>query len=244
MLKKLKRPINYGALWRLLACFSLSVNLLITIVLLPKILNKMNIYAGGGAEKEHDYLSNLQYSAACSMFELNDAQANIIFLGDSITARGHWEEFFSQENVLNRGIGSDTSEGVYNRLEEIIARNPKKIFLMIGINDLGYGIKQDRTKYYIDETIQILASVLPDCKIYLESVLPCETISLERIRSLNHEIKTVADGIERCEYIDLYSLFIDETGGIKEGLLSEDGVHLNGDGYRVWIEALQKFIND
>lgn len=221
-----------------MACLSLIANLLFAIVLFPKPKKSNN------ANAEYNYLSNPQYLANCTMFELTDTTADIVFVGDSITAYAHWEEFFPQENVLNRGIGSDSSEGIFNRLDEIIAREPKEIFLMIGINDLAYEIKQDTTKWYIAKIVQSCIFALPDCKIYLESVLPYETISLERICSLNHEIESVAEDTERCEFIDLYSLFINEKEEIKEDLLSADGVHLSGDGYRVWIEAIQNYIGD
>ena len=193
---------------------------------------------GGG-----QYKRNTQYEAYCSVFALNTRGADIIFLGDSITARGRWEEFFPDEKVLNRGIGSDTSEGVLHRLEEVIARNPEKIFLMIGINDLGSKIPQDTIEGNIQKIVDQLTSALPDCEIYLESVLPVETCSLKKIQSLNGAIEMISRDADRCEYIDLYGLFIDETGSLKQEMISADGVHLNGEGYRIWVEAIQDYIN-
>ena len=141
---------------------------------------------------------------------------------------------------MNRGIGSDTSEGVLHRLEEVIARNPEKIFLMIGINDLGSKIPQDTIEGNIQKIVDQLTSALPDCESYLESVLPVETCSLKKIHGA---IEMISRDADRCEYIDLYGLFIDETGSLKQEMISADGVHLNGEGYRIWVEAIQDYIN-
>lgn len=62
------------------------------------------------------------------MFNLNKTGSEIIFLGDSITARGRFEEFFPGIFLLNRGIGSDTSKGVLNRISEVIGRNQGRFF--------------------------------------------------------------------------------------------------------------------
>jgi lysophospholipase L1-like esterase len=64
----------------------------------------------------------------------------IVMLGDSITAGVEWNELLGIPNIANRGIGSDTTEGFYNRLENIYKIKPKICFIMGGINDIGYGI--------------------------------------------------------------------------------------------------------
>ena len=61
-------------------------------------------------------------------------------LGDSITFGINWNELFNM-NIINRGIGSDTTEGFLSRMENIYAINPKKVFIMGGINDIFKGIE-------------------------------------------------------------------------------------------------------
>jgi len=58
----------------------------------------------------------------------SDTEEEIIFLGDSITEEGKWSELFPKENVINRGISSDVTDDVLNRLDEITSSNPKKYF--------------------------------------------------------------------------------------------------------------------
>ena len=52
------------------------------------------------------------------LFEsLPTSENDIIFLGNSITDGGEWNELFQNANCKNRGISADVTEGVLNRLE-------------------------------------------------------------------------------------------------------------------------------
>src|SRR6202020_1961602 len=61
----------------------------------------------------------------------------IIFLGNSITEMGDWKKVLNDSTVLNRGIGGDITYGVLKRLKDITDRNPSKVFILLGINDIG-----------------------------------------------------------------------------------------------------------
>ena len=61
----------------------------------------------------------------------------IVFLGNSlIEGGGDWNKRFGVDNIINRGISGDITEGVLSRLDEIIYYKPTAIFLLIGINDI------------------------------------------------------------------------------------------------------------
>ena len=62
---------------------------------------------------------------------------DIVMLGDSLTEWGNWHELVPEYSILNRGISGDTSSGVLDRLQEVIERRPKVVFVMIGTNDIG-----------------------------------------------------------------------------------------------------------
>ena len=58
----------------------------------------------------------------------------IIFIGNSITEGGkNWSEKFNIPNIRNRGISGDVTDGVLERLDEIIFFKPKAVFILIGI---------------------------------------------------------------------------------------------------------------
>lgn len=59
-----------------------------------------------------------------------------VMLGNSLTERGAWAEYFPEAHVINRGIGGDCVAGMAARLDSIVAGRPRAIFLMAGVNDL------------------------------------------------------------------------------------------------------------
>ena len=61
----------------------------------------------------------------------------IILLGNSITEDANdWNDRFHSTNITNRGISGDITDGILERLDEIIYFKPLAIFLLIGINDI------------------------------------------------------------------------------------------------------------
>ena len=81
------------------------------------------------------------YTQRIAMFEQEPVvTGNIIFLGNSITEIGNWKKLLNDSTVINRGIGGDITFGVLKRLDDIVKRQPSKLFLLIGINDIGKDI--------------------------------------------------------------------------------------------------------
>ena len=61
----------------------------------------------------------------------------MVFLGDSITQKIEWADFFPGLTVANRGIGYDTTGGALARLDSVIALKPSIVSCMLGINDIA-----------------------------------------------------------------------------------------------------------
>ena len=113
------------------------------------------------------YQYNQFYYQRATLFEkLPINSDDIVFLGNSITNGCEWHELFNNPNIKNRGISSDVSMGVYDRLDPIIKGKPAKIFLMIGINEMGTGTVESFMKAY-GEAVQHLQELQPDAVIYL-----------------------------------------------------------------------------
>ena len=82
------------------------------------------------------------------LFELFESLSrnshSIVFLGNSLTQNFELSEFFPNHKIKNRGINGDVSAGILNRVKSITALHPSKIFIEMGINDLGTGVSNDR----------------------------------------------------------------------------------------------------
>ena len=61
------------------------------------------------------------YPGRRAFYELTPVKKhNIVMLGNSLTERGLWGEYFQPAYVLNRGIGGDCVSGMIARLETIL----------------------------------------------------------------------------------------------------------------------------
>lgn len=178
-----------------------------------------------------------------SLFEvLPRVSGAIIFLGDSITDGCEWDELLANRPIENRGISGDTSEGLLFRLEEIIRSRPSKVFIMIGINDIGQGIPVRTLKANYERILNRFRSDCPQTKVFVQSVLPvgpevAKDRPLKAVRELNDELRRLCEA-EGLTYIDLFPSFVNAEGYLN-ARYSNDGLHLMGDGYLKWREIIE-----
>lgn len=199
-------------------------------------------------ERIDSSFDNNHYRNRLALFRiLPERKKEIVFVGNSITEAGIWSELIQGKNVANRGISGDVSFGILNRLDEVLDRNPAKIFLLCGINDLKRGIPET---YIIENYRRIIAEVKrrsPRTKLYLQSVLPVNQqmlsasysrLNREKIQSLNRQMKEVAL-TNRINYVELTQVFADEEGELKKEFTT-DGIHLKPAAYIEWVKYLRK----
>lgn len=130
-------------------------------------------------------------------------------------------------------------------IDEILAAAPKKVYLLLGTNSMENQTDETLLKYYA-EFLDFLIPQLPeDTVYYLQAIPPVsaekmaedEKYTVARIQALNEALAQLA--YERdLHFLDLYSLFADETGAMKADYTTPDGVHVNGTGYDAWREYL------
>ncbi|MCG2814637.1 MAG: GDSL-type esterase/lipase family protein [Candidatus Aminicenantes bacterium] len=180
---------------------------------------------------------------------LPDEQGEIIFLGDSITDGGEWAEMFNDLRIKNRGISGDTTDGILARVDEVTAAKPAGVFLMIGINDLADGVPAETVLNNIKRIVQQIARQSPDTCVYIQSVLPVSdryTLFPHHV-SKGREIESVNAGLRAfCRnrglaYIDLFALFRTKEGRL-DPRYTNDGIHLTGAGYVLWMGALADYL--
>jgi lysophospholipase L1-like esterase len=186
------------------------------------------------------------YDQKLSMFEKMPTPGNaIIWLGDSITDGGEWSELFPNYNTMNRGISADNTFGILYRLQEIVRRKPKKIFILIGINDIGRNIPDDVIVSNYRKIIERLQRQTPATAIYVQSILPTNNNftdfknhqnKTDHVLFVNNELKKICRE-KKITYVNLYDAFIDAEGKLDKRY-TNDGLHLTGEGYLKWKEIL------
>ena len=173
----------------------------------------------------------------------------IIFLGNSITQIGDWKKLLNDSTVINRGIAGDVTFGVLKRLDDVTRRQPSKLFLLIGINDIGKDIPDAVIADNIRKIILRVQAESPSTKIYVQSILPLNPgvpnfpqhyDKQEHVLNTNKLIKKVTEDTH-CTYINIHDLFTDKQGRL-DAKYTADGLHLapSGDGYKKWVDYLRK----
>lgn len=174
-------------------------------------------------------------------------ERRIIMLGNSITAECEWSELLENPNILNRGVIGDGTTDILNRLDDVIGMKPRKIFLLIGVNDLLYLPLSTITENYEKIVNQLLLET-PNTKLYLESVLPVHNdfrrngMKNEDIDILNKNIEQIAQKRSQV-FINLNEKFKNTEGGLNPEY-SLDGIHLNGKGYLLFKDIISPYINN
>lgn len=191
---------------------------------------------------------NWYYAQRMELYNSIPAEPHdIVFLGNSITERGDWQELIPGVKIANRGIGGDITFGVLARLDNVIALKPDKLFLLIGINDIGRFFPVELIVDNYRKIVERLRMDLPNTRIYVQSVLPLNESVLqydylkghkERILQLNTEIGRLARE-HNLVYVDLHEVFADGNGDLKTQYTS-DGIHVNPAAYIDWVAFLKK----
>ncbi len=164
----------------------------------------------------------------------------IVFLGDSLTHIGRWDLMFPDVATRNFGISGECSNHLLLRLGPIVNLRPAKLFLLIGSNDLARGRSIQQIGADVAGILDALAAALPGCKLHLQTVMPRARKFAGRVRALNALYAEIA-AQRGLALIDLFPLFDDGTGKIRQEVTNDD-LHLLGAGYAIWRDALAPYV--
>lgn len=192
----------------------------------------------------------------------DDYFADAVFIGDSRTVGmyeyGGLEEistFYASKGLSVYKLFTSEIVAVEGQkkkitVEEALQENSfSKIYLMIGINEMGTGTVDTFIEKYT-EVVQQLQQLQPDAIIYLQGIMKVTTersekgdyITNEGIVERNGRIEQLADN-DKIFYLDVNPLICDETGGMVESY-TFDGVHLKAKYIEIWKQYLKEHAAD
>jgi GDSL-like Lipase/Acylhydrolase family len=164
------------------------------------------------------------------MFEAFKPQADIVMLGDSITAWPDWRDLFPGRDIANRGLFGETTAGAAARLDSVIALKPRKVFIMLGVNDLHYHGQSPESVFSVySEIVQRLSS--SGIGVVVQSVLMTSNAETNaKAVALNAMLGRRCQQTGLCRFVDL-SVKISPSDTV-------DGLHLAPKGYEIWRAAI------
>jgi lysophospholipase L1-like esterase len=166
-------------------------------------------------------------------------RGDVVFLGDSIVAKGAWHRWLPGTSVCNLGIGGDTSKGVLARLDQALDQ-PTSLFLMIGTNDIGDGVAAKHILGNVRAIVSTIGQRSPRTRIFVHSVLPRTAELAQAIRFLNSGLEDVAVGAG-ATYVELFDLLADARGAIRPEF-SRDHLHLLPAAYDLWLAVIRPLV--
>ena len=166
---------------------------------------------------------------------------DVCCLGDSLTDGYDLNKYYPQFNMVNRGIGGDTTHGLKKRLKvSAYDVHPRVVTMLIGANNF---------KTMLDDYEQIVVDLrenLPESKLVLLSLTSMTKNwgrNNEIAKKNNIEIQKYAEKYN-CTYVDLFNPLLDpSTNELKEEWTT-DGGHLTPSGYQVVTDVITPVLTE
>ena len=129
-------------------------------------------------------------------------------------------------------------------LEDLKNKDIDTIYIMLGINELGWVYSSMFIKEY-EKLIDAIQQVKNNSEIIVQSIIPVTKTKSDndniynnkKIAEYNTLIKEMADR-KKIKFIDLGPFLTDENGNLPEDA-STDGIHLNKEYCLKWLECLK-----
>ena len=186
-----------------------------------------------------------------------------LFLGDSITATlqawctvneafgdaqflapksySIWKDVFPVRQIAYRAE--------YWTAREVIGETgAKKLFLMVGMNDIASDNGVENTMKYWDDYLAGIRESCPDVTVFIQSLVPTyktagsQGLGNEKVDRYNDELRSFCEE-NGCIYVDIASGLKDSDGNLVDAYSFDRYVHLNDDGAAVWAEQLKNPAN-
>ena len=175
------------------------------------------------------------------------------FLGDSRTEGFHlysglktgtyyYAVGATVESVFSKDV--ETPAGKMPLLDAMAKENFGKVYVMLGVNELGWA-KVETFKNQYAKVIDRIREDHPGAEVVLQSILPVSAaqeakgsyVNNSRIQAYNELLEDLA--LEKnCPYINVKEAVTGEDGCLRPELTT-DGVHLNTAGCREWLDYLR-----
>lgn len=180
----------------------------------------------------------------------NTSMDDSLFIGDSRTvglmeyADINGADYFCTVGMsvynIHKNPVSVLNVGKVTLAELLNGKKYGKIYIMLGVNEVGYKFSSTAEKY--SELVEFIKDKQPNAVVFIQANLHVsksrsdsdKVVNNIAINGLNTELSKLADG-KSIFYLDANILFDDEAGGLSADK-SEDGTHLYAKYYREWGE--------
>lgn len=214
-----------------------------------------SLQANGNKTAGYDFASSVPESEAVE----NSYFADAAFVGDSRTDGFMIYSGIGQgDNLTSNGLSifqlSDKTKKTlkikdqkYSLVEALSMKKYGKIYLSLGVNELGYYDDEGFYKAYLN-AIDTIRELQPQAVLYIQGLIPLNEdviaatggrsyLKNDHLRIYNDLMKKAAEE-KQVAFLDLAPYFAGPDGQLPADA-SKDGVHLKADYCKKWLEYLK-----
>ncbi len=187
--------------------------------------------------------SNTQFNSSVAFIGDSRTQGFIMYNGLKDVQDYSYIGLMVDTAVTKKFVKTSNGEKI-TLLQDMANKNIETVYIMLGVNELGWSYPQVfKTKY--GELIDEIRKIKPNCKIYVQSIIPMTKSKSETDRIFNNtNVNTFNNLIQELAkeknvtYLDVKSALVDANGYLPEEA-SSDGVHVDKEYCKKWFEYLK-----
>lgn len=187
--------------------------------------------------------SNTQFNSSVAFIGDSRTQGFIMYNGLKDVQDYSYIGLMVDTAVTKKFVKTSNGEKI-TLLQDMANKNIETVYIMLGVNELGWSYPQVfKTKY--GELIDEIRKIKPNCKIYVQSIIPMTKSKNETDRIFNNKnVNTFNNLIQELAkeknvtYLDVKSALVDANGYLPEEA-SSDGVHVDKEYCKKWFEYLK-----
>jgi N-acetylglucosamine-6-sulfatase len=162
---------------------------------------------------------------------------SILFVGDSITAGGDWQQWFPDYDVHVETSPDDATDRLNERLPAVTELQPENLAILIGGNDFGLSRSVEYVVRSIEYFLAIVRQNVPGSRTLVQSILPRGKEFADDIRDANRHLRQYAQNVH-AQYLDLWPAMATDEGELRPEFTT-DRLHLTSAGYEAWLGELR-----
>lgn len=197
---------------------------------------------------ESHEVAESRWEAVIQRFEAADRENPppknaILFAGSSsIVFWRSLTEDMAPLTVLNRGFGGSQMFELNMFRDRIVTPyEPRAVLVYEGDNDVAAGKQPPEILAEYRDFVDHLNEHLPDTDVYFIAVKP----SIRRAHlwstmvEVNEALQALANEHDHVQFLDTSTPMLKDDGAVMDGLLIEDGLHMNANGYAIWTDVIK-----
>ena len=160
-------------------------------------------------------------------------------------------------SVQERDVAVSNSTDLLDKLKSSQAENEQAEVTVESLQEqiaqLEGDLKLEKARtanavYEAQKSVERIQRESPDTKLYLQSLLPFDesfrrykklTGKTDMVPEINAQLEVLAKD-HKITFINLFPLFTEKGTNVLRKELTSDGLHLNEEGYKIWVKALKK----